>query len=108
MTLNVYFMFKAETKRSEKHLAYKVRLDSFQQEGKAKCLVRKDTWLNVVLASIISSRYLVVSNSVYHQSFDITFRLGRDPGEDCYEPPAKKRNIVSGRNFDIKREDAVL
>ena len=50
----------------------------------------------------------MVSNSVYHQRCSTEFNLGRDPDEDCYEPPAKKRSTVSGRNFDIKREDAFL
>ena len=101
-------MFKAEPQRSEKQLAYKVRSDSFQQEVKAKCLERKDTWANEVLARIEYSRDLMASNSVYHQSCSTKFRLGRDTDEDFNEPPAKKRNTVSGRNFDIKREDAFL
>ena len=101
-------LFKAEPQRSEKQLACKVRSDSFQQEVKAKCLERKDTWANEVLARIEYSRDLMASNSVYHQSCSTKFRLGRDSDEDCYEPPAKKRNTVSGRNFDIKREDAFL
>ena len=101
-------MFKAEPQRSEKQLAYKVRSDSFQQEVKAKCLERKDTWTNEVIARIGYSRDLMASNSVYHQSCSTKFRLGRDPDEDCNEPPAKKRNTVSGRNLDIKREDALL
>ena len=50
----------------------------------------------------------MASYSVYHQSCSTKFRLGRDPDEDCNEPPAKKRNTVSGRNFEIKREDAFL
>ena len=61
-------MFKAESQRSEKHLAYKVRFDTFQQEVNAKCLERKDTLANEVLARIEYSRYLVASNSVYHKS----------------------------------------
>ena len=40
----------AESQRTESHFAYKVRSDSFQQEVKAKCLERKDTWANEVLA----------------------------------------------------------
>ena len=48
----------------------------------------------------------MVSSSVCHQCYSIEFRLGKCPDEDCYEPLAKKRKTVSGRMFDIKREDA--
>ena len=34
--------------------------------------------------------------------------MGKYPDEDCYEPLAKKRKNVSGRMFDINREDAYL
>ena len=57
-------MFKAELQRSEKHLAYKVKSNSFQQEVKAKCVKTKYTWSNEVLARIEYSRYLMSSNSV--------------------------------------------
>ena len=50
----------------------------------------------------------MASNCVYHQSCSTKFRLGKDPNENCYEPPVKKRNTESGRKFDIKREDAFL
>ena len=50
----------------------------------------------------------MASNSVYHQCYSTEFRLGKYPDEDCYEPFAKKRKTVSGRMFDIKREDAFL
>ena len=62
-------------------------------------------WANEVIARIEYSRDLMASNSVYHQYYSIEFRLGKYPDEDCYEPPAKKRKTVSGRMFDIKRED---
>ena len=101
-------MSKAESPRSEKQLAYKVRLDSCQQEVKAKCLERKYTWENKVLARMEYSRDLMVSNTVYYQCCIIEFRLGRDPDEDCYEPPARKRNTISGRKLYIKREDPFL
>ena len=45
-------MFKAESQRSEKHIAYKVKSDSFQLEVKAKCEETKYTWANGVLARI--------------------------------------------------------
>ena len=77
-----------------------------KKEVKAKCLERKYTWENEVLACIEYSRDLMAINSVYHQSCSTKFRLGKDPDEDCYEPPAKKRITVSGQKFDIKREDA--
>ena len=47
-------MFKATPQRSEKQLANIVRSDSFQQEIKEKCLERKGTWANEVLACINS------------------------------------------------------
>ena len=50
----------------------------------------------------------MASNSVYHQCHGIEFRLGKYPDEDCYEQLAKKRKTLSGRMFDIKREDAFL
>ena len=50
----------------------------------------------------------MASKSLYHQSCSTKVRLEREPDEDCYEPPAKKRNTVSGRIFYIKREDACL
>ena len=78
MTLNVYFaakLFKSVCLKQEKRIAYKVRSDSFQQE--AKCLERKDTCANVVLARIEYSRDLMASNSVNHHSCSIKFRLGR-------------------------------
>ena len=78
-------MLKAESQTSEKHLAHKVRLDSFQQEVKAKCLENKDTWANEILARIEYARDLMASSSVYHKSCSIKFRLVMDPGEDCYE-----------------------
>ena len=90
-------MFKAESQRSEKHLAYKVRFDSFQQEINAKCLERKGNWASEVLARIEYSRSLVASNSVYHKRCSIKFRLERYQDEDCYEPATKKSNTVSGR-----------
>ena len=49
-------MLKAESQTSEKHLAYKVRLDSFQQEVKTTCLENKDTWANEILARIDYAR----------------------------------------------------
>ena len=50
----------------------------------------------------------MASSSEYHQSCSTKFRLGRDSDEECNEPLSKKRNTVSGRNFDIKQEDAFL
>ena len=115
MILNVYFAVKplgnvCLKQKSEKHLAYKVRLDSFQQEVKAKCLENKDTWANEVIARIEYVSDLMVSSSVYNQSCSIKFRLVMDPGEDCYEPvkPVKKRNTVSSKSFDMKGEDVFL
>ena len=52
-------MFKAESQRSEKHLAYKVKSDSFQQEVEMKY-----TLANEVLAGIEYSRDSMASNSV--------------------------------------------
>ena len=101
-------MFKAESQRSEKHLAYKVKSDSFQQEVKAKCVKTKYTWANEVLARIEYSIYLISSNSAYHKCCSIEFRLGKYPEEDCYEPISKNRKTVSGQMFDNKREDAFL
>ena len=101
-------MFKAESQASEKHIASKVKSDFFQQEEKAKCLEAKYSLANEVLAYIEYSKDLVASNSVYHQCYSIEFRLGKYQDEDCYEPFAKKRKTVSGRMFDIKREDAFL
>ena len=75
-------MFKAESQRSEKHLAYKVKSDSFQQEVKATCVKTKYTWANEILARIEYSRYLMSSNSVYHKCCSIEFRLGKYPEED--------------------------
>ena len=101
-------MFKAESQRSEKHLAYKVRVDSFQQEVKANCIKRKYTWVNEVLARIEYSRYLMASNSVYHKCCSIGFRLGKYPEVDCYETLSKNIKTVSGQMFDDKREDTFL
>ena len=100
-------MFKAESQSSEKHLAYKVKSDSFQQEVKAKCVKTKYTWANEVLAGIEYSRYLMSSNSVYGKCCSVEFRLGKYPA-DCYEPLSKNRKTVSSQMFDIKREDAFL
>ena len=50
----------------------------------------------------------MASSSVYYQSCSTKFRLERDSDEECNEPLSKKRNTVSGRNFDIKQEDAFL
>ena len=102
------YMFKAESQRSEKHLSYKERVDSFQQEVKSKCVETKYTWVNEVLARIEYSRYLMASNSVYHKCCSIGFRLGKYPEEDCYEPLSKNRKTVSGQMFDVKREDTFL
>ena len=93
---------------SEKHLTYKVKSDSFQQEVKAKCVETKYTWANEVLAHIEYSRDLMTSNSVYHKCCSIEFRLGKYPGEECYEPLSKNRKTASGQMLDIKREDAFL
>ena len=98
-------MLKSESQTSEKHLAYTVRLDSLQQEVKAKCLENKDTCANEVLARIEYARDLTASSNVYHQSCSIKLRLVMDPGENCYEPPVKKRNTVSSKSFDMKGED---
>ena len=50
----------------------------------------------------------MASNSRYHQCYSIEFRLEKYPDKDCYEPLAKKRKTISGRMFDIKRENAFL
>ena len=102
------YIFKAESQRSEKHLAYKVKSDSFQHEVKAKCVKTKYSWANEVHGRIEYSRYLMASSSVYHKCCSIEFRLGKYPEEDCYEPLSKNRKTVSGQMFDIKREDAFL
>ena len=97
-------MFKAESQRSEKYLAYKVKSDPFQQEVKAKCEETKYTQANEVLARIEYSRDLMASNSVYHQYCSIEFRLRKYPEEDCYEPLSKNRKTVSGQMFDFKEK----
>ena len=98
-------MFKAESQRSEKHLAYKVKLDSSQQEVKAKRVETKYTWANEVLPHIEYSRHLMASNSLYHKCCSIEFRLGKYPEKDCYEPLSKSRKkTVSGQMFDIKEK----
>ena len=62
-------MFKAESQGPEKHLAYKVRSHFAQQQLKAECLERKETWANEVIARIEYPRYVIAPNSVYHQSY---------------------------------------
>ena len=72
-------MFKEESQRSEKHLAYKVKSDSFHQGVKAKCVETKYIWANEVLARIEYSIDLMASTSLYHKCCSIEFRLGKYP-----------------------------
>ena len=87
---------------------HKSKIELLPTRSKTKVLRSKYTWANEVLARIEYSRDLMATNSVYHQSYSIEFRLGKYPDEDCYEPLANKRKTISSRMFDIKREDAFL
>ena len=98
-------MFKADSQRSEKHLANKVKSDSIHQGVKAKYVETKYIWANEVFARMEYSIDLMASTSLYHKCCSIEFRLVKNIQKRLLRTTFQEQyKTVSSQMLDIKEK----